>query len=550
MIISFGILLGGFDMQCIKDYTAKLNELKGIQEKYSLDTTSTEDLIKEIENFKVTAPIIGNFSTGKSSMLNAILGKRLLSVEITPETAVPTEIYYGSNTVYKVDLEGESHTYTVEDLPIKDLTIKDTELVRVEYDHPFLKEIENVKLVDLPGFDSGIELHNQAIDKYLPNSLAYILVVSCDEPVLKDNITNFVKELDLHDMPLYVVLSKSSRLTSDEVMECKKLVTSIVTKIIDKDQVKITSIESYGDVNVEGIKKFLMEIQQNSERLFEIKYKDRLANAVKNMENFLLDQINKKDLTLSELEEEKNTLQGEINELLRKINRERERFDKQADECIAAIKNKISADLTTASSAIAALVQNGANVNDKINTIVRNAVAIGIKSEFEPRLQKYLKNMAEMINVDILKDEGIKMNVDQLSTDNMIQDVAMKAVPFVLAAVGAIMGPFGIVLGGMVGAFIDSAMNISQAKVKEKKAMEVAEGIIKTVSEQAGDGVGAEIKRYIVEINKDIEKEILKQKELLDKSLDDVSERVALEDSKKNEAIFRIECDLNELKAI
>ena len=34
------------------------------------------------------------------------------------------------------------------------------------------------------------------------------------------------------------------------------------------------------------------------------------------------------------------------------------------------------------------------------------------------------------------------------------------------------MGPFGIVLGGMVGAFIDSAMNISQSKLKEKKAVE------------------------------------------------------------------------------
>ncbi len=537
-------------MQCIKDYTAKLEELKKIQEKYSLDTTDTVELIKEIENFKVTAPIIGNFSTGKSSMLNAILGKRLLSVEITPETAVPTEIYYGDNAVYRLDLEGEAHLCSVNDLPLKDLTVKDTQLVRVEYDHDFLKQISNVKLVDLPGFDSGIELHNQAIDKYLPNSLAYILVVACDEPVLKDNITNFVKELDLHDMPLYVVLSKSSRLTDEEVMECKKLIVSIVTKIIDKDQVKITSIESYGDVNVEGIKKFLLEIQQNSERLFEIKYKDRLGSALKNMENFLLDQINKKDLTLSELGEEKNNLQNEINELLRKISRERERFDKQADDCIKSIQNKISTDLNTASAAIAALVQNGANVNDKINTIVRNAVAIGIKSEFEPRLQKYLKNIADMINVDVLKDEGIKMNVEQLCTESMMKDIAMKAMPFALAAVGAIMGPFGIVLGGMVGAFIDSAMNISQAKIKEKKAVEVAEGIIKTVSEQAGAGVGAEIKRYIVGVNRDIEKEILKQKELLDKSLDDVTQRVALEDSKKNDAIFKIECDLNQLKSL
>ncbi len=537
-------------MQCIKDYADKLRELREIQLKYSLDTTSTDEFIEEVENFRVTAPIIGNFSTGKSSMLNAIIGKRLLSVEITPETAVPTEIYYGENTVKQLCSDGKVKEHGIKDLPLKNLTVKDTELVRIEYDHPFLKEIANVKVVDLPGFDSGIELHNKAIDKYLPNALAYILVVACDEPVLKDNITNVVKELDLHDMPLYVVLSKSSRLSSEEIMEVKKLVAGIISKIIDNNQIKITAIESYGEVDVEGIKKFLLEIQRNSERLFEIKYKDRLKSSIRSMETFLLDQINKKDLSLSELEEEREALQNDINNLLRKIKRERERFDKQADECIKAITNKINTDLVTATSAIAALVQNGNNVNDKINTIVRNAVTIGIKSEFEPRLQKYLKNIANMINVDVLKDEGIKMNVDQLSTDNMIQDVAMKAVPIVLAAVGAIAGPVGIVVGGMVGAFIDSVVNVSQSKIKEKKAVEVAEGIIKTVTEQAGVGVGNEIKRYIIDVNRDIEKEILRQKEMLDKSLDDVCARVALEDSKKNEEIFRIECDLNQLRAI
>ena len=102
----------------------------------------------------------------------------------------------------------------------------------------------------------------------------------------------------------------------------------------------------------------------------------------------------------------------------------------------------------------------------------------------------------------------------------------------------------------MIGAFIDSALNISQSKVKERKAQEVTEGIIKTVTEQAGDGVGNEIRRYIVDVNKEIEREILKQKELLDKSLEDVTLRVTMEDNAKNEQIHKIKADIANIESM
>ena len=68
----------------------------------------------------------------------------------------------------------------------------------IEYDSEFLKQIKSVNIVDLPGFDTSIELHNRAIDQYLPNSLAYLLVVSSDEPVLKESISDFLKELKVY----------------------------------------------------------------------------------------------------------------------------------------------------------------------------------------------------------------------------------------------------------------------------------------------------------------------------------------------------------------
>lgn len=96
----------------------KFRKLKEIQEKYGIDTAETDKIIAGIDTYRVNTPVVGNFSTGKSSMINAIIGKALLSVDITPETAVPTEIYYGNNKVYQYDKNAVIER-KIEELPLK-----------------------------------------------------------------------------------------------------------------------------------------------------------------------------------------------------------------------------------------------------------------------------------------------------------------------------------------------------------------------------------------------------------------------------------------------
>ena len=93
-------------MEYVSEYKAKFQKLKEIKERYGMDTQEVSKIIDDIDHYRVNTPVIGNFSTGKSSMINAIIEKPLLSVDITPETAVPTEIYYGNNKVLQYDKTG------------------------------------------------------------------------------------------------------------------------------------------------------------------------------------------------------------------------------------------------------------------------------------------------------------------------------------------------------------------------------------------------------------------------------------------------------------
>jgi ribosome biogenesis GTPase A len=130
-------------MEYLKEYTQKFQQLKDIQDKYGIDSTETEKILTGMASYRVNTPVVGNFSTGKSSMINAIIEKPLLGVEITPETAVPTEIYYGNNKVYQYDKHAVIER-RIDELPLKGLTVQTTDLVKIEYDNEFLKEMERI----------------------------------------------------------------------------------------------------------------------------------------------------------------------------------------------------------------------------------------------------------------------------------------------------------------------------------------------------------------------------------------------------------------------
>ena len=51
-----------------------LEELKEINNVYELPTEEIVSLEKDIENAKVCTPIIGKFSSGKSALVNTLLG--------------------------------------------------------------------------------------------------------------------------------------------------------------------------------------------------------------------------------------------------------------------------------------------------------------------------------------------------------------------------------------------------------------------------------------------------------------------------------------------
>ncbi len=530
-------------MEYVADYKNKFEMLLEIQNKYQIDSTNTKEIFDGIDSYRVNTPVVGNFSTGKSSMINAVIGKPLLSVEITPETAVPTEIYYGENKVYQYDKTGIIER-KIEELPLKGLTVQTTDLVKIEYNNDFLEEIKTVNIVDLPGFDTNFELHNRAIDQYLPNSLAYLLVVSSDEPVLKESISEFLKELKEYNMPVYVVITKCNRLDEDELEECKALLKKLVGKIVERDDVKVACVDSYGKVKIDDLKDILREIQSQTGRIFVNKYSKALRQASMLTEVYLMERIDKARLSTSKLEEEEEKVKKKMDDISVVIDKEKQNFDRQAKVCINTIKDRIKVDLEGTIPTISAMIENGTDITEKINSVVRRSVRIGINTEFEPKLKKYVEHISEMITIQFPENELIVDNLGDVLKNNPIEEVTKTALPVILAGVGFVLTPIGAVVGGILGVTFDILHNVSSNKKKQKEVDKAAKSIIKEVSEQTAISIEQEITKYIANVNKKIEQDVLKRKAILQKSIDDIRIDISIEENNRSKDIEDLEKDL------
>ncbi len=89
--------------------------------------------------------LMGEFSAGKSTLSNLLIGQSALPVNVTATQLPPVWISYGDDAPYKVGLDGEELDI---DTSFTGVSVNDTRHVRVFLESKFL---EHCDLIDMPG---------------------------------------------------------------------------------------------------------------------------------------------------------------------------------------------------------------------------------------------------------------------------------------------------------------------------------------------------------------------------------------------------------------
>lgn len=560
-----------------KNFKKKLEVVRKTAEKYELSETTAkiDSYIKEIPEFKVTVPVVGGFSTGKSSLLNFVLGEELLSTNITPETAVPAEITYGNNTA---ELISENSSKTISLLEYKsNHENPGIKLAKIHVQNDFLSKVPTIKIVDMPGFDSGYELHNKAIDDYLPNSLAYIITVSADEGTLRESIISFLKELKLNEMPVYIVVTKSDKIMPDEIDSVVSHIRHVLSGSLSLNDTEIIVTSSVEDSNPEKLQDIFLDIQNRSDDIFKKTYSQKLYGVLLDIYTYLVSLLKKRDNSSEQLLAEKEQLEDNIKRLNEDFVKEKEHFDRQIENCVESIKARVASELSNSRDTIENLILQGSNISEKVNMIVRNTITSEINKQLDPKIQRYVSNISDVINSNmmtlqtpgnLLDESAIKDNQEiKNSLNNLITPVTTivgtlattaltNAVSgtVVGAALGGVLGPLGVAVGVIVGTLFGGVINKGMRQKEENQRREAARAkaseIISDVSQNAGGQIESFIYGIKEKVNDEIQKNISEKITLQEKALADAENKLKLNEAERTAKYCEIESDKSEIETM
>jgi len=238
-------------IKIIEETREILSHLHGNVKEHS-NPVLEEKLLSAIENLEslFLVVFVGEFSTGKSSIINAIIGEKTLDEGITPTTDKISIIKYGEEK--GTELKDGIATFTVNQ-----------------------KNLENLYIVDTPGTNVTIEQHEQITQNFIPRADIIFFTIGAERAVTGSE-SDFIKFLKDDWKKKIVFLLNKIDIASDEE-EYNKLIqhsTSELERIFSIEphiipisaKRELDSSESL-DSGFDVLRKYLFETLSEDEKI-------------------------------------------------------------------------------------------------------------------------------------------------------------------------------------------------------------------------------------------------------------------------------------------
>jgi GTP-binding protein EngB required for normal cell division len=171
--------------------------------------------------------VLGQFKSGKSSLLNAVLGEPVFPVGVVPVTAVITRAVAGDAGPIRVTHLDGTVEEVAQDRLAEFVTEKENpgnrrRVAVVDVCAPALAAWPGLRLVDTPGLGSVLA-HSEATRAWLPNVAAALVAISAERP-LADEDRRLLAEARQTAPRVIVLLTKVDLLTDAELAEVASFV--------------------------------------------------------------------------------------------------------------------------------------------------------------------------------------------------------------------------------------------------------------------------------------------------------------------------------------
>src|SRR5512140_875919 len=155
--------------------------------------TTLQDAILQLDELFLVV-VVGEFNAGKSALVNALLGERVLLEGATPTTSRVTLVKWGE----KIAEQALDENFAIYTYPL-----------------PLLKELN---IVDTPGTNAIIRHHERLTDEFVPRSDLVLFVTSADHP-LTESERQFLDRILAWGKKIVFALNKADILENESALE-------------------------------------------------------------------------------------------------------------------------------------------------------------------------------------------------------------------------------------------------------------------------------------------------------------------------------------------
>ncbi len=437
-------------------FSRTLDELITIGKDCDLNTQDSEKLKAAVSDMPLLVPVVGEFSAGKSSLLNKCIGKNILSVAMTAETAIPAELYYSENE-YDEGMKADGSRERISDISS---AVGKYLCVRRHINSKFLKDIQPLVLVDMPGFDSPLDAHNKAIFSYLDKGCHYVVLTPVDAGTVSSSMSKQIENILAFGKDCSFFVSKTDLRSPEETEQVIDEVSSELETIVGY-RPKVARL-SQQDVSL--FNTFVDSL--NPDELF----KKQFLESVKDECYSTKSSLNTKIAALKNDKEKNMRAVEELKASLEKINEKKERmiqeaknnsYSSESDSVANAVGSALNAELDTLTNVAAS--EGKEALAEEINSIVQNTVISKIQTvissvsaRFGQELSGEIRDISDILieynSGEILQklQESAEKIFDSTKTsiDNFLKSrkkdgsgTAYKAITGILAAATDVVAP-------------------------------------------------------------------------------------------------------------
>ena len=455
----------------------------------SLEQKSITQRLRAIEeraqnpSAQLILPLIGEFSAGKTSLINALTDSKVLETASLPTTATLYQIIFGApeNKVVALTAEGEEVELQLDALKNDELkkypavTLFDTST----------KVPKDIIFVDTPGLSSPDPKHREVLTSILPRIDAILLTVDANQAVTR-SLIEFVKSMRLAEKPIYLILNKIDTKSPSELQDLKRGIARDIDLPIDS----LICASAYTN-NISELQQLLTKIQAEKTRIIAKVDALRTKELIGELRSFIAEVL-RSSSSPKELKEAVRAQERELERLQNNIRQLMERVEKKLSDKVDETQSTLRTQLWSSLNGI--LSKKGISYNEEIEKEVTRVKTILLQN-FTRQVSTTIREVnassrdicvqlpsAETIGLDQLGEQMNHIQIEDFDSVGHGWDKAIGWTTAGILGVATLAATGGLAALGIGGATAGAAGAVSAAgaAVEAVEAGTMAATAIKT----------------------------------------------------------------------